>query len=449
MAGLGARLRGLRSGVGRAAGRRAVRATLGTSAVNLLVLGLNLGTGLITARLLGPEGRGELVAMVLWPQFLASLLTLGLPQALTFSLIRHPGDARGLVGVTLLLDLVLGGIAIAAGLILIPIWSTHYDAGVIAFAQATLLFAPIILFMWSVNGCLQARGEFRAYNRNLYLQPLLTLLGLGALAVADRVTPFTAAMATVLAPLPVFVVNLVWLLRRQPPALSDVRRNGGRVLGYGIRSFGIQLLGALSQQLDRVVVLGLLSPAAMGLYVVARNTAVPTRMFSSAVNTVLFPKASGLSTPQAIELTALGSRVGLVVTAAIAAALVVAGPTFLGFLYGPAFVGAAGPFQLFVVEGALSAVTGTLAQTFMTVGRPGIVTLLQLAGFSTGALLLLVLVPAYGIIGAAVGLLIGTAARLALTLACFPLVLGVAVPRLWLSGGDLGRLALPARRAHP
>ena len=135
----------------------------------------------------------------------------------------------------------------------------------------------------------------------------------------------------------------------------------------------------------------------------------------------------------------------MVVVAAIAVPLALAGPYLLGLLYGREFLGATLPFQLLVAEGALSAVTSTLAQGFMSVGRPGVVTLLQLASFIVGAILLAVLTPLYGIVGAAAALLAGAVVRWAVTLWCLPKVLGVPMPRMWLNLDDL-RLLARARR---
>ena len=61
-------------------------ATVQTLLANVLILGVNFGTGIITARLLGPVGRGEQAAIILWPQFLAYALTLGLPSAMLYNL---------------------------------------------------------------------------------------------------------------------------------------------------------------------------------------------------------------------------------------------------------------------------------------------------------------------------------------------------------------------------
>ena len=61
-------------------GRSGSAATLQTILTRLLILAINVGTGIITARLLGPEGRGEQAAMALWPQLLGYAMTLGLPK---------------------------------------------------------------------------------------------------------------------------------------------------------------------------------------------------------------------------------------------------------------------------------------------------------------------------------------------------------------------------------
>src|SRR5207253_4285539 len=45
---------------------------------------LNAVTGIIGARALGPHGRGELAALLIWPLAISSLGSLGLSDALAF-----------------------------------------------------------------------------------------------------------------------------------------------------------------------------------------------------------------------------------------------------------------------------------------------------------------------------------------------------------------------------
>ena len=93
----------------------------------------------------------------------------------------------------------------------------------------------------------------------------------------------------------------------------------------------------------------------------------------------------------------------------------------------------------------MAAISSTMAQAFLSIGRPGVVTVLQVASFLAGAMMIVLLVPRLGIEGAALGLLAGSLVRLVVIAASYPAVLRVTVPRLWLNGADLRRL-LTARR---
>src|SRR5713101_4590346 len=55
-----------------------------TAGTNGLSAVLGITTGMLAARLLGPQGRGELAAIQTWPSFIATLAMLGLPEALVY-----------------------------------------------------------------------------------------------------------------------------------------------------------------------------------------------------------------------------------------------------------------------------------------------------------------------------------------------------------------------------
>src|ERR671930_819821 len=53
-------------------------------------------TGPLLARMLGPDGRGYLAALILWPLVITQLGNLGIPSSLTYSIARDPSASRGL-----------------------------------------------------------------------------------------------------------------------------------------------------------------------------------------------------------------------------------------------------------------------------------------------------------------------------------------------------------------
>src|SRR3954471_15150234 len=53
-----------------------------TALTDASIIILTIVTGMTTARVLAPQGRGELAAMILWPQFFSFCSILGTPAAL-------------------------------------------------------------------------------------------------------------------------------------------------------------------------------------------------------------------------------------------------------------------------------------------------------------------------------------------------------------------------------
>ncbi|HKS96706.1 MAG TPA: hypothetical protein VJV74_11335, partial [Terriglobia bacterium] len=71
-------------GISRLLHSRFRRDLAGTFATQAGILGLGAVTGILTARMLGPQGRGELAALTLWPMTLIFLCSMGLDSALVF-----------------------------------------------------------------------------------------------------------------------------------------------------------------------------------------------------------------------------------------------------------------------------------------------------------------------------------------------------------------------------
>ncbi len=92
---------------------------LSTSATNFLCLLLGMVSGIMSARLLGPQGRGELAIISYFPSLMGTFCCLAIPQALSFFISREPERAAEIAAAGLRLAIVLGilgalGFAVAA-----------------------------------------------------------------------------------------------------------------------------------------------------------------------------------------------------------------------------------------------------------------------------------------------------------------------------------------------
>ncbi len=417
--------------------RSGVAATIQTLLINILILGINVGTGMITARLLGPDGRGLQAAIAMWPQFLATLLALGLPSALLYNIKLHPEESDALVGAALVIGVTMGLVAVLCGVLLIPRWLDQYPVVAIRFTQFAMLLAPLNLMGMVFSSAMRARDAFTLYNRTRYLPPLLTLIALVVLALTHHLNPFTAALAYLLNGLPVTFWIMSWVWREYRPTLRTFATARRHLLSYSLRSWGVGLFGTLALYTDRVLVVGFVAPAVMGLYVVALSLSDVLRVFPSAVVQVLFPKASGQPKDRVVALTGHAVRISTAATTLAAAGLVLVGPQLLGLLYGKDFTAATTVFRLLAVVVVLNGATQILMQAFMALDRPGLGTLLQGVGVGVSVPLLMWLVPRYGLEGAGVALLLSALVRLLFICLSFPLALRVGPPRLWMWPGEV------------
>ena len=406
----------------------------------LLIAGVNVCTGIISARVLGTSGRGEMSAMLVWPGLLAYLLTLGLPSAIRYWIRREPERRSEFFTVSVIGAGVASLIAIAIGLFFIPLWLRNYSADVVHGAQILMIFSPEVMLGLIFTAMLETLGEFNTANFSRYVTVLLTLFALGALALSHQMTPFTGSLAYTGAPVAV-AFWIAWRLRTHFALRFFDPRPAMRLLAsYGFRSYGIDVLNVIATQVDQVLVIGFLSTADVGIYVVALNASRVINILHSAVVTVVFPTASGLSKDLVVGMVGRSARISTGIAFAGGLALVLVIPFLLPLFYGGAFARAVPVAQLLTLEAVVGGLVSVLAQAFMALDRPGIVTMLQGLGLALVLPLMFVLLPHFGLLGAALALLISTSCRFALIAGAYPLILKTALPTLIPQREDFVRL---------
>ncbi|PSM47895.1 polysaccharide biosynthesis protein [Chroococcidiopsis sp. CCALA 051] len=418
-------------------GRSSTAATLQTVMARILVLAANMGTGIITSRALEPQGRGEYNAIALWPQFLAYLLMLGLPSAIQYNFKRHPEKESELFSAALGLSVVLGLFAMTIGVVFMPRFLPQYSADVIRFAQWYMILAPIVLLTEIFFSILEANQEFTFVNQLRSLQPLFTLAILGVLASTAQLTPLTAALAYSVPGLPLFFWMWRYLWQRFHPRWKGLGSAYRLLVGYGIRAYGMNLLGTLAEKIDQALVVTMLSPASMGLYTLALSVSRMLGLFHSSTITVLLPKIAARPIEEVVALTGRAVRVSTAVTVVVALAVSIPIPFLIQLLYGDKFVEAVGVFRILSAEIAIGGAAWVLAQAFMAVGRPGALTVVEAISVLVTVPLLLILIPIYGLEGAGWSLLISTIFRLVCLLAGYPLLLKVRPPSLIATRNDI------------
>jgi O-antigen/teichoic acid export membrane protein len=206
------------------------------------------------------------------------------------------------------------------------------------------------------------------------------------------------------------------------------------------------LVSALLLFSDRLVLLPLLPIRELGIYAVAFSFSRVVQLVQPALQSVFLSQmaaqdavASQRTHDHAVRLLLTALLIGCSV-------LWLVGEWLLGFAYGAEFIAANTIFRVLILEASLAVLSQATSQLFMARDRPGTVSTIQAVMLGVSLLLLLLLVPRYGGLGAAVALAITGVLRWITLLVAMSRVFATPLPRLYPNQEDWRFLAARLRR---
>lgn len=416
-------------------GDRALPSMLRSAGVQGLIILMNVATGVITARLLGAEGRGVYAAVTLWPPLLGMLATAGLSSAVTVCARRAPDDAGRIVGAALLLGFVYALLAILAGEMLLPRFLANYGADTLMLARLCLAAVAANVVQIVMRQYFAGSGEYLKCNL-VHLLPQLLHLALLLLAVSLGLSAGIAAAALFLGGALAVVAMLPGFVASARPTFSGAFARMKALQSYSLRAAPGGVVTAFALYADRLVLLPLLPAAELGLYAVAYSFSRLIQFIQPALQSIFLSHLSGQDAAGGKLAHDHATRFLLITLAAGSGLLWIAGEWLLTFMYGSAFADAVGAFRVLIIEASFGVLAQLTLQLYLASDRPGFASAVQAATLAVSVVLLVALVPTHGGQGAAIALAIASGLRwLALLLALRP-VLGLAPPRLLLNRAD-------------
>ncbi len=387
---------------------------------------LGIVTGVLLARGLGPAGRGAFFAVVLWPTVLGWLATLGLTKATIYYRARRREDERDLASIGLWTSLVGVVLALVAQPFL-PRLLHGYPEWVVGTGRLALFLVPIMALSDILMGLFEGAREYRLLTALRLSLPLFQAIGLIALFLAGWLTVTTAVWLWVVGTLLTCALQC-WLIARRSGVAVRPRREVGQVAGrYALGYYPVLVADIAVSFVDQIMLVPVLSPADMGLYVIAKRAAVMIDV-PVAISQLLFAYVAPMTARQGIVLAQRAAVAGVIVTGVLGGALLLVARPLLLLLYGEAFEGAVGPFQVLLVGTFAIGVRKILAEGLTGLGKPRYNSAGQLVALAVMGLLLWVMVPIGGILGAVWAVTIAQWVNLGVTGALFWLERRRAIP---------------------
>lgn len=330
--------------------RRFVKSQLvSTGATDVAILALTTVSGILVARLLGPEGRGEYAIALLWPSIIAAVGNLGLREAFTYEQARMPELHSVLTGHALILGVAQSVLLLALGAVLVPLLTRSQASEVTAACMMFLWVIPANLLAQYALGLLHGNLDIALFNAirlsvNLvYLAAILLLWALASVTVwnvtlALLFANFVTALLAVVAILAKFGVR--W--RIDP----DLTRS---LFSYGIRNHAGSLTFLLNQRADQMLMAVLITPVQLGWYTAAANLSSMARLASGAFSTMAFPKVTNKPLEVQRQVTIRYSRLNVTVTLILGIGLMISIPILVPLLYGREYMPSIVPAEILTV----------------------------------------------------------------------------------------------------
>lgn len=350
-------------------------------------------TGPLLARSLGPDGRGELSAIVTIFVLAPLVLDFGLGDFVARERARGTSPGR-LVGTAMsfALGFSLIGVALA-----VPIAEVvGQDRPVVEqFVRIGLFATP--LFVFGAMLLAVARGEQRWSI--LYRWKLINALGGGSLIVGLALLGSLTVQSAVLATM---VTSLVALA----PSMAVIRSTGRwhfdralvrSALAFGGRSWLIGLSTAANYRLDQVVMAAVVPSHELGYYAVAVSLTAIVFSLVGAVNTALLPrvaKEGARAVPRVVRVSVLVLSISL-------GGLAASAPVMVPLVFGEDFAPAVALVELLSVGALFFGVSLVLGGALQAKGRPECAARPQVLGLAITVVGLAIVLEPLGALGAA------------------------------------------------
>lgn len=403
--------------------------------VNLVVMtyvasaGLMFVVSVLVARALGPEGRGIYSLFLLSVSLAQAVLSLGVGVSAIYYIGKKTYTLRQIVSnsqFVVLASAVVSGLLVLLAAPIIGGRLLDRDVPYWVFAFAV----PLFLNFNVLTAVLQGGSRFLGMNLVILAQPLVLLAMMSTgMAVGDLDTGAVLVLWS-LATLAAVLLGLR-LVGFEHIHLPTVLVPDWRALRDQVR-FGVQAqIGNLTQllnyRLDSFIVLLFVGTAGVGYYAVANGMTQGIWLIANAVAVVLLPRLTRARKEDAARLTPLVCRNTLLVSALGAVALGAVSPVLVGALFGGEFSPAVAPL-LWLLPGTV-ALSGSkiLASYIFSQGKPLINSYVTLASLAVTLAADFILIPPFGVEGAAAASSLAYSTHLALSLVMYRRVSGQSI----------------------
>jgi O-antigen/teichoic acid export membrane protein len=374
--------------------RRAARTAL-TKGTVFVLGGIS---SVVVSRALMPQGRGSYAVILSIAQMALSLGHLSLEQAHVF-FWQFKEDRDSLIANGILLGFVIGCVvAVAAGLVVHAL-----GQGLIPVASYRLLYlalgaVPFSMMVLYANGFYVLRDDIERINKAALSSAFVSTGTIVVLGYLGHLTLGAVILVTTFAavfPLFILLPSLKFRARNVRKSLAS------KAIGLGLRyHIGMAALFLLFR-VDIILLNSRVSRAEVGLYSLAVVLAELTYLLTDSIAQVVLPRQLEVSLAEGGHFTARVVRINVIVATAALGLIVAASPVMIPIVFGSAFSGSVASLAALAPGVLALAIIRPVGGFLIRLNRPLTVSFFTSSALIVNVILNLLLIPVWGIVGAA------------------------------------------------
>jgi O-antigen/teichoic acid export membrane protein len=397
---------------------------------NLIMQASTFVTGIISARLLQPAGRGDLATVMLWPTVLV-LGLMGIQWSVAREVASHPEGEADLGFTAIYLALSLSLPVIIIGYFAIPYLLSQDKRHLIGITHFYLLWVPLQFV--ALNLLALDHGSLRWRNFNLgrlwfYIPNMFFLVLFWIFKIEQLAWFVTAYMGSTL-------IMLIFRLKLQRALIKRGQfklRLAKHLLRQGFPFFCASVSIEASMKIDQILIITFLPSSMVGYYVAAFAFASVHVSLGAALRDTSFGVVANApdTATQGRFLTKMFRQASLLYCV-IGGAVVCLAPLMIPLLFGRSFSPAIKPAMLLALVTILNGQSNILIESLRGVGKPAVIVLANLSGAASVAIAAWFLLTPYGLMGMAGAAAIGAAIQLAILVTAVALLLNLPPSDFW------------------
>ena len=375
----------------------------GVFATKAVFLFCGLISGAITARWLGPDGRGILSVVTSLPSTIWMISCFGINQANVYYIGKKKFPLSTIISNAFVVPLSIGC------LICLFLWLSKEDI-ILKYIPVIdryylLLIIFVVLIMTIQNsylGVLRGVEKFHLINLRQVSRSIIGLLYITVALIILNGGVITVVLGAIVFDLCLMMWLLYEISKISPITISFNLNAAKKIFSFGVKSYVQNMIGYLHNRIDLYMVAYFLAASEIAFYDITVIIAELLLFLPQSVTFVILPKLVRLGNDEKISVVTKIGRVSFAISCFCSIFLICTSKYFIEVVYGKEYLDAFIPLCLLIPGFLFSSIKSVIVPYFTSRHMQKITIVASFISLAANIILNSFLIPSYGIMGAAI-----------------------------------------------